>query len=200
MEDVVTLPVREQVADELSVSLDDLAREGARRMIAAALEVEVAEYVGRCAGEVDGDGHRLVVRNGHGRQRHLTIGSGTVPITAPRINDKRTDRKTGERQRFSSRILPRYARRSPKVTDVLPLLYLHGLSTGDFVPALKDLLGQDAAGLSSSSISRLAKGWEAEQETFRRRRLSFHRYVYWFVDGIHLASAWARMRSSVCWS
>jgi putative transposase len=186
MGNVVTLPQREEEVDELRVSLDELAREGARRMIAAALEVEVAEYVAGFAGQLDGDGHRLVVRNGHGRQRHLTIGSGTVPVRAPRVDDRRVDRETGRRRRFSSQILPRYARRSPKVTDVLPTLYLHGLSTGDFVPALKDLLGQDAAGLSPTSISRLTKGWEAEHEEFRHRRLSFHRYVYWFVDGIHV--------------
>src|SRR5215210_4386617 len=155
MEDVRRLPVGED--REVVVSLDELAREGARRMIAAALEAEVAEYVERFAGEVDEDGRRLVVRNGRARERKLTVGSGTVPVKAPRINDKRVDSATGERQKFSSKILPAYARRSPKVTEVLPVLYLHGLSTGDFEPALRDLLGEDASGLSSSAISRLTK-------------------------------------------
>jgi len=110
--------------EEVGVRLDDLAREGARRMIAAALEAEVGEYVASFTDELDEDGKRLVVRNGRGKQRRVTVGSGTLPIRAPRVNDKRTDEETGERQRFSSKILPRYARRSPRVTDVLPVLYL----------------------------------------------------------------------------
>src|SRR4051794_29026337 len=112
MEDVRRLPVRED-SDEIAVTLDDLAREGARRMIATALEAEVADYIERFADEVDEDGKRVVVRNGRARERKITIGSGTVPIQAPRVNDKRVDEWTGERRRFSSRILPAYARRSP---------------------------------------------------------------------------------------
>ena len=95
---------------------------------------------------------RLVVRNGHAQERRVTVGSGTVPVRAPRVNDRRVDAQTGERKRFSSRILLKYARRSPKVTEVLPILYLRGLSTGDFRPALEDLLGKDAAGLSSVGV------------------------------------------------
>ena len=170
-----------------AVTLDDLAREGARRMIAAALEVEVEEYVGSLTGEVDEDGKRLVVRNGWARERKLTVGSGTVRVRAPRVNDKRVDEETGDRRRFSSRILPAYARRSPKVTEVLPVLYLHGLSTGDFAPALRDLLGEDASGLSPSSIQRLTEVWQAEHAAFRRRELRFHQYAYWFVDGVHVS-------------
>ncbi len=108
-------------------------------------------------------------------------------MRAPRVNDKRVDEETGERKRFSSRILPKYARRSPKVTEVLPVLYLHGLSTGDFVPALRDLLGEDASGLSASSIQRLTEAWQAEHEAFCKRELCFHRYAYWFVDGVHVS-------------
>lgn len=174
-------------AEEVGVTLDDLAREGARRMIVAALEAEVDEYVASFVDEVDEGGKRLVVRNGRARERKLTVGSGTMPIKAPRVNDKRTDEATGERQRFSSRILPAYARRSPKVTDVLPVLYLRGLSTGDFGPALRDLLGEDASGLSSSSISRLTREWEADHAGFKRRSLRFHRYAYLFVDGLHMS-------------
>ena len=166
-------------------SLDELAREGARRMIAAALEAEVEEYVASFTDEVDEDGRRLVVRNGHARERGLTVGSGTVRLRAPRVNDKRVD-EGGERQRFSSRILPAYARRSPKVTDVLPILYLRGLSTGDFGPALRDLLGEDASGLSSSSIQRLTVQWQADHDAFKARSLRFHRYCYLFVDGVHV--------------
>jgi putative transposase len=151
------------------------------------LEAEVGEYVERSAEERDEDGKRLVVRNGRAQERRVTVGSGTVPVRAPRVNDKRVDEQTGERKRFSSRILPKYARRSPKVTEVLPVLYLRGLSTGDFRPALQDLLGEDAAGLSPTTISRLCGEWEAEHEAFRARELRFHQYAYWFVDGVHVS-------------
>jgi len=150
MENVRRLPLGED--NEAQISPDELAREGARRMIAAALEAEVDDYVSAFVDELDEDGRRLVVRNGRARERKLTVGSGTVAIRAPRVNDKRIDPQTGERQKFSSKILPAYARRSPKVTEVLPVLYLHGLSTGDFEPALRDLLGDDAAGLSAASM------------------------------------------------
>ena len=185
MDDVRRLPVGED--DESAVTLDELAREGARRMIAAALEAEVGEYVERFADERGEDGRRLVVRNGRARERRVTVGSGTVAVQAPRVNDKRVDPGSGERQRFSSKILPAYARRSPKVNDVLPVLYLRGLSTGDFRPALEQLLGEDAAGLSASTISRLCKDWEAEHARFRTRSLRFHRYAYLFVDGVHVS-------------
>src|SRR3954466_9230296 len=185
MQDVRRLPVGE-VNEGIAVSLDELAREGARRMIATALEAEVADYIERFAEERDEDGQRLVVRSGRARERGLTVGSGTVKVRAPRVNDKRVD-DNGERQKFSSKILPAYARRSPKVKDVLPVLYLRGLSTGDFRPALEQLLGEDAAGLSPSTISRLCKDWEAEHERFRTRSLRFHRYAYLFVDGIHVS-------------
>jgi putative transposase len=145
MSDVRRLPVGEDNVGR--VTLDDLAREGARRMIAAALEAEVDAYVGSFVEEVGEDGKRLVVRNGRARERRVTVGSGTIPIRAPRVNDKRVEEDSGERRRFGSKILPAYARRSPKVTEVLPILYLHGLSTGDFGPALRDLLGADASGL-----------------------------------------------------
>ena len=185
MVDVRRLPVGEE--HELAVTLDDLAREGARRMIAAALQAEAAEYVASFVDDVDENGKRLVVRNGRARERKLTVGSGTVAIRAPRVNDKRVDEQTGERKKFSSRILPAYARRSPKVTEVLPVLYLHGLSTGDFGPALRDLLGEDASGLSSSSIARLTEQWQADHAAFKARQLGFHRYAYLFVDGVHVS-------------
>lgn len=173
-------------AEQAAVTLDDLAREGARRMIATALEAEVEEYVASFVEERDEDGKRLVVRNGRARERRLTVGSGTVGLRAPRVNDKRVDEE-GKRQKFNSKILPAYARRSPKVTDVLPILYLRGLSTGDFAPALGDLLGEDASGLSATSIARLTKQWEADHEAFKARSLRFHRYAYLFIDGVHMS-------------
>src|SRR5438477_4785847 len=184
MTNVRTLPVEES-NEEITLALDELAREGARRMIAAALRAEADEYVERFTDEVDEDGHRLVVRNGRARERKVTVGSGTIPIKAPRVNDKRVDDQ-GERQKFGSRILPAYARRSPKVGEVIPILYLRGLSTGDFKPALEQLLGEDAAGLSATTISRMCKEWEEHHDRFSKRLLSFSRYAYLFMDGIHV--------------
>ena len=184
MTNVRTLPV-DGGNEEITLALDELAREGARRMIAAALRAEADEYVARYEDEIDDEGHLLVVRNGRARERKVTIGAGTIPVRAPRVNDKRVDEE-GERQRFSSRILPAYARRSPKVGEVIPILYLRGLSTGDFRPALEGLLGEDAAGLSASTVSRLCKEWEEHHDRFRRRLLSFSRYAYLFMDGIHV--------------
>ncbi len=195
MVDVRRLPVGDD--NEISVTLDDLAREGARRMIAAALDAEVEQYVASLVDELDEDGKRLVVRNGRGRERKLTVGSGTVPIKAPRVNDKRVD-EAGKRQKFSSRILPAYARRSPKVTEVLAILYLHGLSTGDFAPALRDLLGEDASGLSSSSIARLTEQWQADHAAFKTRQLAFDQYAYLFVDGVHVSVRLGETTACVC--
>ncbi len=166
------------------MGLDDLAREGARRMLVEALELEVAEYIERHAGERDEDGRAQVVRNGKSRARKVTVGSGTLEVRSPRVNDRRVDAE-GDRQRFTSMILPPYMRRSPKVSEVLPVLYLRGLSTGDFRPALRVLLGKDAAGLSAATITRLTAAWEGEYQAFRRRDLSDRDYVYVWVDGIH---------------
>jgi putative transposase len=185
MEDVRRLPVGEE--GEFAVTLDDLAREGARRMIAAALVAEADEYVEAFSDELDQDGRRQVRRNGRGKERRVTVGSGTLRLRAPRVDDRRVDPESGEKARFSSRILPRYARRSPKVADVLPVLYLRGLSTGDFRPALEGLLGEDASGLSPSTISRLCAEWQTEHEAFRTRQLGFVRYAYLFVDGVHVS-------------
>ena len=141
--------------EDLAASLDEIVREGARRMLAAALEDEVAAYIAACAGERDEQGRRLVVRNGHARPRQVTTAAGAVEVTAPRVNDRRVDEATGERRRFCSSILPPWCRRSAKVTEVLPLLYLHGLSSKDFVPALEEFFGS-GAGLSAPVITRLS--------------------------------------------
>ena len=184
--------------DGLAVTIDELAREGARRMIAAALKAEADEFVERFADERGEDGHRLVVRNGRARERRVTVGSGTVAIQAPRVNDKRVDEVTGERQRFSSKILPAYARRSPKVNDVLPVLYLRGLSTGDFRPALEQLLGEDAAGLSPSTITRLCKDWQAEHERFRSARCASTATPTCSSTASTSRCAWARTTGCAC--
>lgn len=166
------------------MTLDELAREGARRMLAAALDEEVAAYIERHQSELDDDGHRMVVRNGRAQERKVTCGAGTFAIQAPRVNDRRMDEQ-GHRQRFTSRILPPYMRRSPKVEEVLPVLYLRGLSTSDFSQALPILLGEDAAGLSATSITRLTAVWEEEYHKFRSRDLTDDEYVYVWADGVH---------------
>jgi transposase-like protein len=165
--------------------IDEIVREGARRMLAAALEAEVDAYIAELAGERDERGRRLVVRNGHHQPRKVTTSAGSVEVRAPRVNDKRTDEASGERHRFSSAILPPWCRKSPKIAEVLPLLYLHGLSTGDFVPALEQFLGS-SAGLSPATVTRLTTQWQADHTAFQERDLSQTDYVYVWVDGIHL--------------
>ncbi len=173
----------EESREELALDLDEIARAGARRMLAEALEAEVAEYIEAARGERDERGYALVVRNGYAPEREVLCGAGSVEVKAPRVNDRRVA-EDGERKRFKSVILPPYIRRSPKVTEVLPLLYLHGLSSGDFVPALEEFFGTEA-GLSSSTITRLTEQWQAEHESFQSRDLSGLDYVYVWVDGIH---------------
>jgi hypothetical protein len=122
-------------AGEVSL-IDQIVREGARRVLAEALRAEVDAYIAEYVDQRDERGHRLVVSNGYHQPREVLTSAGAVEVTAPRVNDKRIDPDTGERKRFVSAILPEWARKTPKITEVLPLLYLHGLSSGDFVPAL----------------------------------------------------------------
>lgn len=136
--------------------IDEIVREGARRMLAAALEAEVNQYIAELSAETDERGRRLVVRNGRHKARTVVTAAGPVEVTALRVNDRRIDAESGERKRFSSKILPPWCRKSPKVSEVLPLLYLHGLSSGDFVPALEQFLG-GTAGLSPATVTRLTK-------------------------------------------
>jgi len=187
---MLTVHEKAQVGKEgllglLPPTLDELAREGARRMLAAALEVEVASYLEEHQGQRDEQGHRLVVRNGKARSRTVTLGAGAVQLQAPRVDDRRVD-EAGQRQRFTSQILPPYMRRSPKVAEVLPVLYLRGLSTGDFRAALPVLLGEEAAsGLSPTTITRMTAAWEAEYRSFCATSLAERDYVYLWADGVH---------------
>ncbi len=165
--------------------LDEIVRDGARQMLAAGLRAEVVAYIEAHRGELDENGHRLVVRNGYHAEREVTTAAGAVSVRQPRVNDKRIDPVTGERVRFSSAILPAWARKSPKVSEVLPLLYLHGLSTSDFGPALAQFLGS-GHGLSAPTITRLTEQWKDDAEAFNARSLADVDYVYMWVDGIHL--------------
>jgi transposase-like protein len=165
--------------------IDEIVREGARRMLAAALEAEVAAYIAAYAEELDDNGRRLVVRNGRAEARQVLTSAGAVQVVAPRVNDKRVDEATGQRQRFASAILPAWCRKSPKINEVLPLLYLHGLSSSDFVPALQGFLGT-SAGLSAATVTRLSTQWQDEARAFNNRDLSGVDYVYVWADGIHV--------------
>lgn len=169
---------------EFTSTLDEICRDGAQRMLAVALVAEADGYVKSLSGEVDEEGRRLVVRNGYHRARRVATVAGAIEIEAPRVNDKRVDADSGERSRFSSAIVPPWCRKSPKVVEVLPLIYLHGLSTGDFVPALTEFMGS-SAGLSASAISRLVAAWQSEYRDFTKRSLTDTDYVYVWVDGIH---------------
>lgn len=167
------------------LTLDEIAREGARRMLVTALEAEVATYIEAHHDARDENGCALVVRNGKGRERQVTMGSGAVRVRAPRVNDKR--HVDGEKQRFTSQILPPYMRRSPKVAEVLPVLYLRGLSTGDFREALPVLLGEAAAsGLSPTNIARMTQEWMEDYQVFKKQSLVDRDYVYIWADGIHV--------------
>jgi transposase-like protein len=168
--------------------LDDVVREGARRMLAAALEAEVDGYLADpadLAKQRDQDGRRPVVRNGYRRPRQVATSAGTIEVKAPRVNDKLIDPDTGERKRFSSAILPPWALKSPRIAEVLPLLYLHGLSTGDFVPAPEQFLSS-AARLSSTTVTQLTAQWQADHAAFCERELSQVDDVYVWADGVHL--------------
>ena len=153
-------------------------REGARRMLLTALRAEVDEYLAQHADERDELGHALVVRNGIAEPRKVTTAAGELEIQTPRVHDRR------DGHRFTSAILPPWARRSPKVTEVLPVLYLRGISTKDFEPALAEFFGSEA-GLSASTIQRLTREWTQELAAFRQRDLSHVDYVYLWADGVH---------------
>ena len=171
--------------------LDEIVREGARRMLAVAFEAEVAAYVAEHTDQLDEDGRRLVVRNGRHQARQVLTSSGAIEVVAPRVNDKRVDAATGERARFSSAILPPWCRKSPQINEVLPLLYLHGLSWLDFGPALERFLGT-GAGLSAATITRLTTQWQDEAKAFNARDLLGVDYVSMWADGIQSTSASSR--------
>lgn len=175
----VTLSVESRIGLESKSELDQILREGARRLLQQAIELEVADYIETHKSLLDENNHRLVVRNGHMPARHLVTGVGPVEIKRPRVNDRR------DGHRFSSNIIPRFMRRSPSLSTLLPILYLKGISSGDFSDALESIVGKDAGNLSASTIVRLKQEWESEYKIWTKRDLSHKRYVYWWADGIH---------------
>ena len=165
---------------EIALSLDELVRAGAQRMLKAALEAEVETYIQQHTHVRDENGHALVVRNGKAQERTLQSGVGSLAVEAPRVHDRRPDR------RFTSKILPAYMRHTPQLETALPVLYLRGLSTNDFRPALAALLGEEAVtGFSATTITRLLTVWQDEYRSWRKRSLAGKSYVYIWADGVH---------------
>lgn len=166
--------------------LTEVLRNGARALLAQAVEAEVAGFLAKHAECKTEDGRARVVRHGHLPEREVMTGIGPVPVKQPRVRDRAAAADVSGRIRFSPTILPPYMRRSKSIETLLPILYLKGISTGDFSEALAALLGKDAAGLSPSAISRLKDGWQDDHAAWAKRDLSARRYVYVWADGIHL--------------
>jgi transposase-like protein len=164
--------------------LTEVLRDGARALLAQAVEAEVATLLSRYADETSNDGRQRLVRHGHLPEREIMTGIGPIAVRCPRVRD--CIGEGSERIRFSSAILPPYARRSKSLEVLIPILYLKGVSTGDFAEALVALLGKDAGGLSASTIGRLKEAWSEEHMRWSKRDLSAKRYVYFWVDGIHV--------------
>ncbi len=164
--------------------LTHILRDGAQKMLAQAIQQEVQEYLDRHADQLDEHGHRLVVRNGYKPARSLQTPLGSIPVQQPRIDDRRLDEE-GRRIRFTSQVLPPYLRRTKSLEELLPWLYLKGVSTGDYQEALQALLGPEAPGLSASTIVRLKETWRRDWEAWSNRSLADTRYVYFWVDGVY---------------
>ena len=177
---VFQLPQPETFTDPLT----EVLRNGARALLAQAVEAEVAALLSGHADKLTDGGHQRLVRHGHLPEREIMTGIGPVAVRCPRVRDRVGE--GSERIRFSSAILPPYARRSKSLEVLIPILYLKGVSTGDFEEALLALLGKDAGGLSASTIARFKEAWSDEHARWSKRDLSAKRYVYFWVDGIHV--------------
>jgi putative transposase len=162
--------------------LTEVLRQGAQAMLTTAIEAEVAEWIGEHEHLRDERGHRQVVRNGYLPERSITTGIGRVKVRQPRVHDRRTN---DELEPFSSKILPPYLRKTRSIEELLPWLYLKGISTGDFNEALQALVGPECPGLSATTITRLLEGWRAEYQEWSKRSLAEKHYVYLWVDGVH---------------
>jgi putative transposase len=186
--ETVSTAIDSDVASDAGVSheardmLSEILRDGAQKMLQAAIHREVADYLQERSSLVDEYGRRLVVRNGSLPERELMTGLGPIPVHQPRVRDKRASE---EREIFSSSILPKYLRKTKSIEGLVPWLYLKGISTNDFPEALQSLLGDDAKGFSASTITRLKSVWEAEYDEWSKRSLTGKRYVCMWADGIH---------------
>jgi transposase-like protein len=183
-DDTMIIPFHQP--DSISDPLTEIAREGARRMLAEALKAEADAFVASFADVTLADGRRRVVRHGHGPERPIQTGIGALDIQRPKVRDRAGDTAGEDRVRFTSNILPKWARRSRSLDALLPVLYLRGISTGDFQEALSALLGPEAANLSPGAITRLTAGWQGSYDAWQQRDLSAHRYVYIWADGVYL--------------
>jgi putative transposase len=163
-------------------ALTEILREGAQAMLTTAIEAEVAEWIGEHEHLKDERGHRQVVRNGYLPERSITTGIGPVKVRQPRVHDRRAQ---SEAEPFSSKILPPYLRKTRSIEELLPWLYLKGISTGDFNEALQALVGPECPGLSASTITRLLESWRSEYQEWSKRSLKDKNYVYLWVDGVH---------------
>jgi putative transposase len=182
MNDTTVLQFSQPVA--FADPLTEVLRSGARALLTQAVEAEVATLLARYADELGADGRRRLVRHGHQPEREIMTGIGPVAVRCPRVRDR--VEQGAERIRFSSAILPPYARRSKSLEVLIPILYLKGISTGEFGEALQALLGRDAGGLSAATVARLKEAWSEEHARWARRDLSTKRYLYFWVDGIHV--------------
>ena len=169
----------EQGKKEFSNALEEVLREGAQAMLKQAIETEVNEYIQAHAEEKDNKGHQGVIRNGYHAEREIVTGLGKVKVKVPRAYNR------NKQESFTSQILPPYLRRLPSINNLIPMLYLKGISTNDFPRALEAILGSQTRGLSAANIVRLKQKWESEYKAWRRRELSEKEYVYWWVDGIY---------------
>lgn len=171
--------LEKQVKEESKSALELIIREGACRMLQAAIENEIADYIELFKNEKDSGNRRLVVRNGSLPEREIVTGIGPLRVKQPRILDRR------EGQHYTSNILPRYMRRVPSIDALIPALYLKGISTGDFSKVLESILGKNVSGLSRTNIVRLKKLWEQDYKDWVGRDLSHKRYVYFWADGVY---------------
>jgi putative transposase len=162
--------------------LSEILRVGAQQMLTTAIEAEVRDWIAGHVHLTDERGHRQVVRHGYLPERSITTGVGPVKIRQPRVHDRREGE---EREAFSSKILPPYLRKTKSIEELLPWMYLKGISTSDFQEALQALVGPDCPGLSASTVTRLLEGWQAEYHEWSKRPLADKHYVYLWVDGIH---------------
>lgn len=173
-------PAGISITKEMSLSLEDLARQGAREMIQQAIEAEVEAFKASYAHVVTKEGHQAIVRNGYLPERDIQTAAGPIAVEIPKVRDR-----TGSGIKFNSQLVPRYVRRTPTISAALPWIYLKGVSTGDMSETLTALLGEEAKGLSPATVSRLKATWAEEYAAWNRRDLSGSTYVYWWADGVY---------------